>query len=49
MTFFRKFFKVDPNDPSLYHLMINTGKMSIKTAADIVVRAVQDLEGPATG
>ena len=49
MAFFRKFFKVDPNDPSLYHLMINTGKMSIKTAADIVVRAVQDLEGPASG
>jgi CMP/dCMP kinase len=26
IRFFRKFFKVNPDDPSLYHLMLNLGQ-----------------------
>jgi cytidylate kinase len=44
ITFFRKFFKVQPNDPSLYHLMLNLGRVRFKTAAEIIVHATKDLE-----
>lgn len=44
VTFFRKFFKVHPNDPTLYHMMLNMGNMRAKTAAEIVIHAAGDLE-----
>lgn len=44
ITFFRKFFKVQPNDPSLYHMMLNLGRVQFKTAAEIIVHATKDLE-----
>ena len=44
ITFFRKFFKVQPNDPSLYHMMLNLGRVRINTAAEILVHAAKDLE-----
>jgi cytidylate kinase len=44
VTFFRKFFKVHPNDPALYHMMLNMGQMRAKTAAEIVVHAAADLD-----
>ena len=42
--FFRKFFKAQPNDPDLYHLMLNMGRLQTKTAAEIIVHAVGDLK-----
>ena len=36
ITFFQKFFKVNPHDPSLYHVMLNMGKINAESAADIV-------------
>jgi len=44
-AFFRKFFKVHPDTPSLYHLCLNMDRMKVDAAADIVVHAVRDLEG----
>lgn len=44
VTFFRKFFKVNPSDPSLYHLTLNLGRVQFKTAAEIIVHATKDLE-----
>jgi cytidylate kinase len=44
ITFFRKFFKVQPNDPSLYHMMLNLGRVRFQTAAEIIVHATKDLE-----
>ena len=41
--FFRKFWKANPNDPALYHMMLNLGKMDPKTAADVIVHAAGDL------
>jgi CMP/dCMP kinase len=40
-AFFRKFFKVNPNDPSLYNIMLNMGMMQPKTAAEIIACAAQ--------
>ena len=42
--FFRKFFKARPNDPDLYHLMLNMARLQTKTAAEIIVHAVGDLK-----
>lgn len=41
--FFRKFFKARPNDPDLYHLMLNMGRLQTKTAAEMIIHAVGDL------
>lgn len=42
--FFRKFWQVNPNDPSLYHLMLNMGRMEPELASEIIVSAVTQLE-----
>jgi cytidylate kinase len=43
VAFFRKFFKAHPNDPNLYHIMLNMGKLQHQTAAEIIVHAAGDL------
>ncbi len=43
VTFFRKFFKVNPFDPSLYHIMLNMGEVEPKAAAEIVACAAGQL------
>ncbi len=43
VTFFRKFFKVNPFDPSLYHIMLNMGEVQPETAAEIVANAAGQL------
>ncbi len=44
IRFFRKFFKVNPNDPSLYHLMLNLGQMQLQTAAEVIACTTKDLK-----
>jgi cytidylate kinase len=36
-------FKVQPDDPQWYHLMINLGKWSLEEAAQLIVKAVEQL------
>jgi CMP/dCMP kinase len=44
VKFFLKFFKVNPNDPSLYHLMLNLGQMGLETAAEeVIAHAAKEL------
>ena len=43
VTFFRKFFKVNPYDPSLYHMVLNMGMMQPRTAAEVITHAVDQL------
>ena len=43
VTYFRKFFKAHPNEPSLYHTILNMGKLQPQTAAEIIVQAAQDV------
>ena len=50
--FFKKFFKLNPDDPNLYHMMINLGYIDTRTAAEMVAHAVgRELssEGPSGG
>ncbi len=42
-AFWRKFFKVQPDDPSLYHMVINLGALKGDTAAEIIAHAAKDL------
>lgn len=41
--FFRKFWKANPNDPALYHMMLNMGRMRPQIAAEVIVHAAGDL------
>ena len=41
--FVQKFWKVHPNDASHYHMVLNMGKMSPKTAAEVIAHAAGDL------
>ncbi|HSR10900.1 MAG TPA: cytidylate kinase family protein, partial [Thermodesulfobacteriota bacterium] len=38
------FFNADWDDPNLYHLLINTGKISVETGVKLIVQAVQGAE-----
>ena len=44
IRFFRKFFKVNPNDPSLYHLMLNLGQMQPELAAEVITCTTKELK-----
>jgi cytidylate kinase len=43
VTFYRKFFKVSPYDPALYHMVLNMGMLKQKTAAEIIINAAGDI------
>ena len=45
IAFFRKFFKTHPDEPNLYHVMLNMGRMEFKTAAEVIVHTARDLAG----
>ncbi len=41
--FVQKFWKVHPNEARHYHMMLNMGKMTPKTAAEVIAHAAGDL------
>jgi cytidylate kinase len=43
-TYLRRFFDIDWNDPLLYHLTCNTGKLDVDGVAEIVVSALSRLK-----
>ncbi len=43
-AFHQKFFKVDPNQPSLYHLVLNTAWFSPGDAAQLIAEASQRVQ-----
>ena len=43
IAYFRKFFKAHPDEPNLYHMMLNMGRMGTKTAAEVIIHAAGDL------
>ena len=45
--YIRRYFTVDIHDPTLYHLIINTGKLTVDAAADLVIKALESLNAPA--
>lgn len=40
-NYLRRFYKVHWNDPSLYHLVINTAGLTIQQASEIICQAIQ--------
>ena len=42
VIYFRKFFKVLPDDPHLYHMVLNMGTMGVNTAAAVVAQAARE-------
>jgi len=46
--YLRRFYGVDWSAPQLYHLIINTGKLSINQAAQIIIEAARILQPAAT-
>ncbi|MBN1402610.1 MAG: cytidylate kinase-like family protein, partial [Anaerolineae bacterium] len=38
--YLRTFYEVDVNDPTLYHLVLNTGRVSIEQCVDLIAAAV---------
>ena len=43
VTFYRKFFKVTPSDPNLYHMILNMGVLTHQNAADMICHTVGDI------
>ena len=46
-AFHRKFWKVDVNDPSLYHVTFETSRLPYEVGAELVAGAVRSIVGPA--
>ncbi len=40
ISFFKKHFKAHPDDPILYHMMVNPGTLGIETSANVIVQAL---------
>ncbi|MCH7655964.1 MAG: cytidylate kinase-like family protein [Chloroflexi bacterium] len=45
-AYFKRFFQVKPNDPSHYHVMVNTDWLEIDETAELIVLAASKLTGP---
>ena len=43
IAFVRKFFQTHPDEPTLYHMMLNMDKIQPKTAAEVIAHAAKDL------
>ncbi len=41
--YLQKFYHIDPDDPTMYHLIVNTDKLSIKGAAVLIEQAFRRL------
>ncbi len=44
LLFMRRNFGVDPSDPHLYDLVLNTSRLSVAECADIIVQAFVPFE-----
>ena len=43
-AYYRKFHKVEPDDPTLYHLVLNTNKLGAEHSAQIIADAARAME-----
>ena len=43
VAYFRKYFNLHPDEPSLYHVMLNMAKVEYDTATEIIMHAAADL------
>ena len=47
--YLRRFYDIEWSDPTLYHLVINTGQWNTETAARLIVNAVSYMDSKQTG
>ena len=47
VSYVRRYYGVDPADPLLYHVVVNTGKMTLAAAAALIASAVTQAPSPA--
>ena len=45
-AYFKRFFQVKPDDPSHYHMMVNTDWLEVHEAAELIELAASKLAGP---
>ncbi len=45
--YIRRYYQADLSDPLLYHFIINTGKVTLAAAADLIIKALDGLPAPA--
>jgi cytidylate kinase len=45
-AYFRHFYNVDPDDPSLYHLIIDSTVLDLDTSAELIAAAVRPATPP---
>lgn len=43
VTYFKKFFKVHPDDPNQYHMVLNMGIIGVAAASEVVAHAAKDV------
>ena len=48
VIYFKKFFKVDPNSPHLFHMTLNMPEVGVETAAHIAASAAERIASEAT-
>ena len=48
-AYYRKFHKVEPDDPTLYHLVLNTNKLGTEHSAQIIADAARAMDRVPTG
>ena len=47
VKYFRKFFKVHPDDPAIYHMILNMEHLTVQQGAEIVAHAAEKVAVPA--
>lgn len=43
----RHYYNIDPEDPHHYHMVLNTGRLSLEEAADIIIKSLKTLKAAA--
>ncbi len=48
LDYLKRYYDCDPDEPLIYHLVLNLGKLTTANACDLVVKALDYLVAPAT-
>ncbi|GAB4423870.1 MAG: cytidylate kinase-like family protein [Chloroflexi bacterium OHK40] len=48
LDYLKRYYDCDPDEPLLYHLVINLGKLTTVDACDLIIKALDALAAPAT-
>ena len=48
LDYLKRYYDCDPDEPLIYHLVLNLGKLTTASACDLIVKALDGLAAPAT-